>query len=649
MDRVNPKKRLSKKKMRGCGCDVLVITPPLMQMNAPYPAAACLCGHLNRVGVAAAQTDLSLALALRVFAPEGLLRVTNAIRARHLRRPTPSVSHLLRHAAEYHATIKPVIRFLQGRDGTLAIRIASRNFLPEGPRFAILDRLEECPRGMLAERDDAAKFLAGLYLDDVADAIRDGIDPEFGFAKYAEHLAASLPTFEPLARAVADDTSLIGGMIDALVDETLASHAPRVVAVTAPFPGTVYGAFRIARQIRKRCPDVTLVLGGGYVNTELRDLDDPDVFDFFDYVCLDDGEEPLERIARGQDLVRTFVRRAGRVVYVAGPGGGRCSPPGCPDYAGVDFGSYPSVVESPNPMHRIWSDGAWVKMPLTHGCYWHRCRFCNLALDAISRYAQPSAAAVVDNLERLCETTGRTGFHFTDEALPPAFLGRLADEILRRGLGVSWWGNVRYETAFTPDLAARLAAAGCVAVTGGLECAEARLLTLMDKGITLEGAARACGAFAAAGILTHAYLMYGFPTQSARETVDALEYVRQLFARGVLGSAYWHRFALTAHSPLVGDAARFGLTLRDTPQLSGRVFARNEIAFDEPAAPDHAALGAGLHRATYNYMLGIGLDAPVTAWFDVRVPTPKLRKRFVQAEGSGFGRATGRRPDGKQE
>ena len=479
-------------------------------------------------------------------------------------------------------------------------------------------------------RDDVAKYVAGLYLDDLADAIREGLDPWFGFARYADHLAGALPEAAPLLRAVADDTSLIGGMIDALAGEALARHRPRVVGITAPFPGTVYGAFRIARQIRRLAPAVTLALGGGYVNTELRELDDPRVFDVFDYVCLDDGEEPLARIAWGEKPSNAFSRRAGKVVFTAPAPAAAPAPPGCPDYAGVAFDAYPAVVESPNPMHRIWSDGAWIKLPLTHGCHWHRCRFCDLALGAIGRFAQPSAVAVVDTLERLCAETGRTGFHFTDEALPPALLRRMAEEILRRGLAVSWWGNVRFERAFTPALAARLAASGCVAVTGGLECAQGRLLTLMEKGITLEGAARACGAFAGAGILTHAYLMYGFPTQTARETAEALEFVRQLFAAGVLQSAYWHRFALTAHSPLAAEAERFGLVLREARPPPGRRFARNEIAFDEPGAPDHAVLGEGLRRAVYNYMRGVGLDAPVSAWFDIPVPAPRLRKRFVR-------------------
>jgi hypothetical protein len=60
------------------------------------------------------------------------------------------------------------------------------------------------------------------------------------------------------------------------------------------------------------------------------------------------------------------------------------------------------------------------------------------------------------------------------------------------------------------------------------------------------------------------------------------------------------------------------------------VFARNEIPYDEPGAADHAMLGAGLRRATYNYMLGVGLDAPVREWFNGRVPRPTMEPGFVK-------------------
>jgi radical SAM superfamily enzyme YgiQ (UPF0313 family) len=628
---------------------ILLITPPLVQINAPYPATAVLAVDLRRQGFVVSQADLSLELCLRLFSSDGLRRAEQILRrrfknptsgARAKRAITPAVRHFLRHAAACQGTVDAAVRFLQGRDPTLAHHIATRAFLPEGPRFAVLDDAPDTFDRLFGALgvDDRAKHLASLFLDDLADMIRDGIDPHFGFARYADHLATGMPAFAPLRRAVDCRSVLVGSLLDELTDSLLARHRPALIGLTVPFPGTLVGALRIARRVRQVSPRTRIALGGGYVNTELRELADPAVFDYVDFVCLDDGLAPLTRLAervclgRKSALVRTFTRETRkaekRVVFHAG-----CAAPPAvfraPHYADLPLDRYVALVEMLNPMHRLWSDGCWLKLPLAQGCYWHKCRFCDTALDYIGRYAPPRAEDVVDALAALRQQTGRSGFHFTDEALSPSLVRQVSERLLARGEAVTWWGNIRFEPAFTPALARLMARAGCVAVTGGLECANDRLLALMQKGVTLRGAVRACQALARAGILVHAYLIYGFPTQTAQETVDALETVRQLFATGVIQSAYWHRFALTCHSPMAADPAAFGIRLRPV-RRRGPVFARNEIPYDEPGAADHAMLGAGLRRATYNYMLGVGLDAPVREWFNGRVPRPTMEPGFVK-------------------
>ena len=273
------------------------------------------------------------------------------------------------------------------------------------------------------------------------------------------------------------------------------------------------------------------------------------------------------------------------------------------------------MIEMANPMHRIWSDGKWVKMQLANGCYWHKCAFCDTTLDYIGRYEHPDAKTLVDAIIKLKRETGQSGFHFTDEAIAPVLIRQLCEELLARGETITWWGNIRFDKSFTPHLASLMAQAGCIAVTGGLECAHDRLLKLMNKGITLASVTQACNAFSDAGILVHAYLMYGFPTQTEQETYDALDYVRRLFASGQIQSAYWHRFALTAHSPIAQHPGKFGLSLHASPDPKARRFALNEIPYDEPDAPNHEKLGKGLRLALYNYMLGLGLDHPVRTWF----------------------------------
>ena len=154
-----------------------------------------------------------------------------------------------------------------------------------------------------------------------------------------------------------------------------------------------------------------------------------------------------------------------------------------------------------------------------------------------------------------------------------------------------------------------------MAVSGGLEVASDRLLELMKKGVTVEQVARVTRAFTDAGIMVHAYLMYGFPTETAQDTVDALERVRQLFAAGCIQSAYWHRFAATAHSPIGLNPEAYGITLRPPPASPSRT---TTCAFDDPVGTDHDFLGAGLRKALYNYMHGVGLDVDVREWFEPR-------------------------------
>ena len=624
---------------------VLSVIPPMTQLNTPYPSTAYLTGFLRSRGVAAVQEDLALALVLHLFSRDGLMAIRECIGALPKHQRSPLVLAFERAFDRYLATIGPAVAFLQGRDPSIGHRIAGRNFLPEGPRFAPLDAYVDPDGGdplawafgALGVQDRARHF-ATLYLNDVADVLRDAVDPRFEFVRYAESLAQSQASFDPLAKALAAPLNLVDRTLRELTLAALARHAPQLVLVSAPFPGNVYGAFRIAQAIRRHDPSIVTVLGGGFVNTELRELSEPRVFDYFDYVTLDDGERPLLALLehlqgeRPQDrLVRTFLRNEKDVRYIdAGhPDDGDIpfAEVGTPTWDGLPLDRYLSLLDMLNPMHRLWSDARWNKLTVAHGCYWKKCSFCDVSLDYISRYDAATAGILVDRIESIIEETGQTGFHFVDEAAPPKALKALAVELQKRNRAISWWGNIRFEKSFTPELCAQLADSGCIAVSGGLEVASDRLLKLMQKGVSVEQVARVTHAFTDAGILVHAYLMYGFPTQTVQDTVDALEYVRQLFAANCIQSGFFHRFACTVHSPVGQHPERYGITLKPLPATS---FAKNDVGFVDPTGVDHAALGLALNKALYNYMHGLGLDQDVRSWFSSRVPRTQVPRHFIE-------------------
>ena len=622
---------------------VLSVIPPMTQLNTPYPSTAYLTGFLRSRGVHATQVDLALALILELLSRPGLAAVHEV--AQTLAKPSHRVQGFLAHYPHYAATIQPTLAFLQGRDSTLAHRIAARSFLPEGPRFATLDAYADPDNddggdplgwafGSLGVQD-RARHLATLYLNDLADVLKDAVDPRFEFVRYGERLAMSQPTFEPLAEALAAPMNLVDQTLQRLALAAVAEHQPTVVLLSVPFPGAMYAALRIAQAIKARHPHIVTVLGGGYVNTELRELKEPRVFDYFDCVTLDAGERPLLALLdhlqgkrSAQRLVRCFHRVDGAVRYT------NFAEPdlpfadvGTPTWDGLPLDKYLSLLDMLNPMHRLWSDGRWNKLTVAHGCYWKKCSFCDVSLDYIGRYDAASAELLCDRIEAIVSETGQTGFHFVDEAAPPKSLKALAAEIERRQLAITWWGNIRFEKTFTPALCQQLADSGCIAISGGLEVASDRLLALMKKGVSVDQVARVTKGFSDAGVLVHAYLMYGFPTQTVQDTVDALELVRQLFSHGCIQSGFWHRFTCTVHSPVGMDPAAYGVTLQELPEIT---FGKNDIGFFDPTGTDHDALGAGLKKALYNYMHGIGLEDDVRVWFDFHVPKTRIAKRRIE-------------------
>lgn len=600
---------------------LLLITPPFTQLNTPYPATAYLKGFLDTIAVEAIQADLSIETLLALFSRKGLSALFAQADTTRLSSNSRRI-YALRN--EYIQTIDPVIAFLQGREQTLAQLIAEEEFLPRAAHFNQEADLEWA-FGAIGFRDKA-RHLCTLYLEDLSDFINETTDSHFGFSRYAEQLGRYAGSFDELYAELQKPHTFIDRLMIDLLEEKMKEHNPTMVCLTIPFPGNLYSALRCGQYIKEHYPSVNVEMGGGFPNTELRSLSDPRVFDFTDFILLDDGEEPLRRLISylqgslpEEKLMRTFYRKNDKVVYQNDVEGKDVpfGETGTPSYDGLPLDRYLSVIEVVNPMHKLWSDGRWNKLTFAHGCYWGKCAFCDGSLDYIRRYEPVTASLIVDRMEQLMAETGESGFHFVDEAAPPVLMREVALEILRRGLKVTWWTNVRFEKSFTEGLCRLLKASGCLAVSGGLEVASDRLLKLINKGVTVEQVARVASNFTEAGIMVHAYLMYGFPTQTVQETVDSLEVVRQLFEAGVVQSGFWHRFAMTAHSPVGMDPEKYKAQPCDNG-FAG--FADNDRLFEDPEGADHSMFGDGLRKSLYNFMHGIGFDFPLREWFDFRIP-----------------------------
>ncbi|WP_333876715.1 B12-binding domain-containing radical SAM protein [Flavobacterium sp.] len=608
--------------------DILLITPPFTQLNTPYPATAYLKGFLNTKGISSFQMDLGIEVILAVFSRKGLTDLFAQCRP-----PESANATLIFNLKEtYIQTVDAVIAFLQGQNQTLARQICSGHFLPEASRFAQLDDMEWAFGSMGMQ--DKAKHLATLYLEDISDFIVECVDANFGFSRYAERLGRSANSFDELYANLQRNPTYFDKITLKILEERVKTLNPKLICFSVPFPGNLYSAFRCTQFIKAHFPKIKTAMGGGFPNTELREIKDNRVFEFFDFITLDDGELPIELLhhhiqnPEADEFKRTWVLENHQVVYKSNTirPDYKQSEVGTPDYSDLYLEQYISVIEIANPMHSLWSDGRWNKLTMAHGCYWGKCTFCDISLDYIKLYEPIAAKLLVDRMETIMAQTGESGFHFVDEAAPPALMRELALEILRRKLTVTWWTNIRFEKSFTRDLCVLLQTSGCIAVSGGLEVASDRLLELIQKGVTVAQVAQVTRNFTEAGIMVHAYLMYGYPTQTVQETIDSLEMVRQLFEIGVLQSGFWHQFAMTAHSPVGMFPEQFGVI----PEMKPITFANNDIQFKDQTGIHHDRFSFGLKKSLFNYMHGIGFDYDLQEWFDFKIPKTKVTPNFIR-------------------
>ena len=611
----------------------LFITPPFTQPNTPYPATPYLKGFLNTKNIQSNQVDLGIEVILDLFSSKGLTDLFQKIQQKKIKL-SKNAKRIVKNKNEYINTIDIVISFLQDTNPTISYLICNRSFLPEASRFLQCDDLEWY-FGKVGVRDKA-RYLSTLYLEDICDLIVETIDPNFGFSRYAEHLGRSASVFDEIDNSLNQPNSFIDGLLIKLLQQKIEQYKPTLVAITVPFPGNLYSALKCGQWIKKHYPETKIILGGGYVNTELRSLQDERIFKYVDFITLDDGELPLLKIIEYlngdcniNDLKRTFILKNNKPEYINNSTEKDFSVKdiGIPDYSDLPLNKYLSVIEIANPMHRLWSDGRWSKLTLAHGCYWGKCSFCDTSLDYIKRYEPNNASVICDRIEEIIEQTKQNGFHFVDEAAPPALLKELALEIIKRNIIIVWWTNIRFEKSFTHELCQLLKKSGCIAVSGGLEVASDRILELINKGVTVSQTVKVAHNFSKSDIMVHAYLMYGFPTQTAQETINSMEVVRQLFMHNIIQSAFWHKFTLTVHSVIALNPNEYNIEIENSEKGT---FANNDLIHIDKKACNHDDFSEGLKKSLFNYMNELNIDMPLEQWFNFYVPQTIVSPDFVE-------------------
>lgn len=694
--------------------NTIIIQPPLVQLNTPYPSGAYLQAFFkdlyakNSIQGTIKWLDMSTELFHSVFSRPGLSLIFNKSAEKALsladryesQGDDNTAFQLRRYVSQSDQWISwidtimaivcnsssnnpdnPIIPYnadnsnssADSAHGTIGpdyisnIPISGHEFTHEFVRSAYT------PRGARMETYltslgrnvgvDDSRILASLAFADLADYITIAYDKNFSLIRYAEHLATSSSSFDDVIKNL--NSPVLTDIYEPLLKQNMPQElslpgAQNLFLISVPFPGCFEAALYTARLLRSLYgSSATIAFGGGYINTELRSITDQRLFNYCDFLSYDKGYGSYIQLfqlaaASGYDLKTVLTgSRLYKIRYLYE------SPENktlsiieqsensetlekqerdiihslIPDFSTIDFTRSPRMADDTNPMHRIWNDGTWLKAYLAYGCYWHRCAFCDTSLDYVNNYCATDTRAFFNGIYAQAVKAGVYGIHFVDEACPPAGLQQFALSNLaasRTGPKLTYWGNIRFEKSFTRDMADLLSCGGLTAVSAGVEIATGTGLDSVNKGIDMENIISACCAFKEAGILVHSYMIFGFWNQSEQDLINSMETLRQMFAAGLLDSAFWHKFSLTKHSTVYREWQQGKHPdLKPLPAPKTQ-FAENDIHWEGEHKSDRYS--EPLNVALELWMHGEKLNKNVESFFPFKMPKPSIDKNFVDSK-----------------
>ncbi|MDR2841581.1 MAG: radical SAM protein [Spirochaetaceae bacterium] len=565
---------------------VFLIQAPFVQLNTPYPSIYYLKSFLSKHGFNATIEDHSITLFENIFCSAGLKKIFQLVKDSKRKYPAHIVKIVNRFLSEEQLWINcidRIVEFLRGKNREDAFFLTLANgTLPSGPRTAAF--IESC-----TVSQDNAFLLATKMLGDISDFITETLDSNFGLVRYVNNISKSSGGQNSNYACIMQEfyKPFLHNCFFEKIRSSLSCGKNVFAGITIPFQGCLASAIVLATEIKTIFADsVTVIAGGAYLNTEFQGLDAKKYFTCFDHVVLNQGYDDLLNIISGTNF--TAQDNTGDIF---------------PDYCDVDFSRYLYPLDALNPMHRLWSDGHWLKAYLAYGCYWHSCIFCDTELDYIKRYTPCNVEKLFYHLKKQSEITGIKGIHFVDEAMPQKLLTKFALLNIQEGSPLVFWGNIRFEKTWTSDVAAILAKGGLIGVSGGIEIASEQGLKKLCKGISLEDIVFSLAAFKEAGILTHAYLIFGYYDQDEQDIINSAENVRQLFSEGLLDSAFWHQFILTKNSRLYmqyknGKHPLLILDSNTNEMPLGDLSFKGESKFEKYSAPLDNLLGEWMRGNT---------------------------------------------------
>ena len=328
---------------------------------------------------------------------------------------------------------------------------------------------------------------------------------------------------------------------------------PDLIGISIINTSQLIPGLTLANIIKKADPDIHINIGGSVFTRLVNEISrNKELFSVFDSVIVHEGETALLNLARYLNNqfeikdISNLIYREGTEIVV-----NRLNS------AGENIDSLPTPCFDGLPLDKYLSPELVLPVLSSRGCYWNRCTFCDHGFGYAGRYRPRDVDLLFKDIKTLQEKHKTNFFTFQDEGLSTKTIGALSDRIIEKKMNISWLADSRFEPSFSPELGSRLSLAGCKMLYFGLESASERVLNCMDKGIKKEDVLRICKYCRDAGIWTHLFLIFGFPTETYKEARETMDFILQ--NNDKIRSMSFGGFQLTKHSKVYEKPSMFSV------------------------------------------------------------------------------------------
>jgi anaerobic magnesium-protoporphyrin IX monomethyl ester cyclase len=399
-----------------------------------------------------------------------------------------------------------------------------------------------------------------------------------------------------------------------MIRSRIRSERPDIVGITSMTP-TVHDDLDVARIARQE--GAVVVVGGPHANAMPVETA---FLDAVDFVIRGEGEIPMLKLVDSLEKGVEIDDRVPGIVFQKKDGSHHVGMP----YINKDLDRLPFPawdLLKPERYHSIISKDRLATVSPNRGCPF-RCGFC-FKQPSDKRVRFRSAVRVVDEIEELVSRYKVKEINFVSDTLTVKrnFVFEMCDEILKRGLDISWIAPTRADCV-DRELLQKMKKAGCRSLRFGVESGSPQILKNMDKDTDISRYLEAFRLAREVGIESFAYLIVGYIGETWETMQETLAFVKKLkpdllmynvatplpetklfsqaVAAGIVEKDYWQRFLKDRNTPriayLVDGAEDWVRIAYRSFYFSPRILIRQALAIRPETIPNSLRALRGLLR-----------------------------------------------------